>query len=705
MPPLLQKLTYGLRFLQRAFQRRTFLLRLLITTLLVAFLPMSVMCMHLVANESKRAYENSLAQLKSAAASVMVQFENMISSLNSINMRLMTSSELYENVIGQSVQSETEALKLISSFHITLPFVRSYALYLPDRGIAYSNEGKLQKNGFARFVLGISESELDALIAQQSVQAGFVPWRGQNRNMLYIAPMRLGSADRAPRYGIYIISSSLFQNYMRSTLADIYQISRILDSNGRIVYQDDALPQAGSTESSYLSTTATGYQGYTIEIYAARDVIQQSLDSIAQNAHLLAAMNVILCVVLIVLVIFYNYQPLARLLKKIGAESLPSNASELDAVLHSYTTLAREKGNLNVELYEKNLILTDKLLENLLRGQDLTRSDMRLLRLHMPYYRIVCAPLHKVHNICDIIARNSVGAPVYAIEMYMDGLLAFVCGLPDDTAESLEKLLHALRALLGSESIPLGCSSSCSAAERLFSAYQEARIALRESEAPHPPAEQKEVIPVLDDSLETQEKLVHAMKCGDSFMILFAENSIDAILRQNSAAARRYGFYRLAEMYRQAGQTVDMPFDPAHLARILASDSEAAVRENLLALFASARNERVQLLEQQNSAIYYDLTQYIGQKFTDSLFGLNDLADHFGVSVYTASRMVKTLTGINFKKYLNDLRIERAKDLLLSTDMNVAEVGQRSGFSSTSYFIKVFKESEGTTPSRFREPQ
>src|SRR5699024_3327894 len=140
-------------------------------------------------------------------------------------------------------------------------------------------------------------------------------------------------------------------------------------------------------------------------------------------------------------------QPLARLLKKIGAESLPSNASELDAVLHSYTTLAREKGNLNVELYEKNLILTDKLLENLLRGQDLTRSDMRLLRLHMPYYRIVCAPLHKVHNICDINACNSVGAPVYAIEMYMDGLLAFVCGLPDDTAESLEKLLHALRAL------------------------------------------------------------------------------------------------------------------------------------------------------------------------------------------------------------------------------------------------------------------
>lgn len=116
---------------------------------------------------------NSVAQLESTAATAMVQFENMISSLNSINMRLMTASELYENVIGQSVQTETDALKLIDSFHIMLPFVRGYALYLPERGIAYSNDGKLQKNGLARFVAGITEAELDAIIAQSDAAGSF----------------------------------------------------------------------------------------------------------------------------------------------------------------------------------------------------------------------------------------------------------------------------------------------------------------------------------------------------------------------------------------------------------------------------------------------------------------------------------------------------------------------------------------------------
>lgn len=147
---MFRKFSHGFRILQNALQRRTFLLRLFATTMLVAFLPTSIACMNLVTSESQRAYENSVAQLESTAATAMVQFENMISSLNSINMRLMTASELYENVIGQSVQTETDALKLIGSFHIMLPFVRGYALYLPEQGIAYSNDGKLQKNGLTR---------------------------------------------------------------------------------------------------------------------------------------------------------------------------------------------------------------------------------------------------------------------------------------------------------------------------------------------------------------------------------------------------------------------------------------------------------------------------------------------------------------------------------------------------------------------------
>ena len=94
--------------------------------------------------------------------------------------------------------------------------------------------------------------------------------------------------------------------------------------------------------------------------------------------------------------------------------------------------------------------------------------------------------------------------------------------------------------------------------------------------------------------------------------------------------------------------------------------------------------------------------QYIGDNFANPLFSLSDVADHLGVSIYTASRVLKTLTGINFRKYLNDIRVEYAKDLLLTTDLPVVKVSEQAGFTSPSYFIKIFKEAENTTPSNYR---
>ena len=100
---------------------------------------------------------------------------------------------------------------------------------------------------------------------------------------------------------------------------------------------------------------------------------------------------------------------------------------------------------------------------------------------------------------------------------------------------------------------------------------------------------------------------------------------------------------------------------------------------------------------------YSNLIQYINDHFTDPMFSMNEVAEHLGVSIYTASRMLKTLTGINFRKYLNDMRIEYARDLLLSTDLSVNDIAAQAGFTSPSYFISIFKKDENTTPSNFRK--
>ena len=56
----------------------------------------------------------------------------------------------------------------------------------------------------------------------------------------------------------------------------------------------------------------------------------------------------------------------------------------------------------------------------------------------------------------------------------------------------------------------------------------------------------------------------------------------------------------------------------------------------------------------------------------------------------------------NFRSYLNNIRVEKAKELLISSDLSIADIGNQVGFSDQSYFNKIFKEHEGMTPGQYR---
>ncbi|MCM8542350.1 MAG: AraC family transcriptional regulator [Lentisphaeraceae bacterium] len=63
----------------------------------------------------------------------------------------------------------------------------------------------------------------------------------------------------------------------------------------------------------------------------------------------------------------------------------------------------------------------------------------------------------------------------------------------------------------------------------------------------------------------------------------------------------------------------------------------------------------------------------------------------------------KRETGKTFNDFLRDTRLEKAKELLKSSDLPVQEISYRCGFSSHAYFTQVFKLKEKTTPGSFRQ--
>lgn len=81
---------------------------------------------------------------------------------------------------------------------------------------------------------------------------------------------------------------------------------------------------------------------------------------------------------------------------------------------------------------------------------------------------------------------------------------------------------------------------------------------------------------------------------------------------------------------------------------------------------------------------------------------LSVLAEEFHFSTQYISQLFKNEIGVNFLAYLTNIRMEKAKKLLLSTSLSIADVSEQSGYSDYRVFTKVFKKSEGITPSQYR---
>jgi AraC-like DNA-binding protein len=58
--------------------------------------------------------------------------------------------------------------------------------------------------------------------------------------------------------------------------------------------------------------------------------------------------------------------------------------------------------------------------------------------------------------------------------------------------------------------------------------------------------------------------------------------------------------------------------------------------------------------------------------------------------------------GVTFARRLRELRLERAKQLLSRSDLNLTRIAELSGLSSAHYLCRVFKRATGETPQRFR---
>jgi len=105
------------------------------------------------------------------------------------------------------------------------------------------------------------------------------------------------------------------------------------------------------------------------------------------------------------------------------------------------------------------------------------------------------------------------------------------------------------------------------------------------------------------------------------------------------------------------------------------------------------------------NAIGWKALEYIRKHCSDCDLSLDRISEEFQITSTYLCYVIKEQTGVSYKKYLTELRMEEAKRLLKETPLRIIDISQATGYNDVSYFIKVFQKHTGLTPAKYRDMQ
>ena len=136
------------------------------------------------------------------------------------------------------------------------------------------------------------------------------------------------------------------------------------------------------------------------------------------------------------------------------------------------------------------------------------------------------------------------------------------------------------------------------------------------------------------------------------------------------------------------------------LERISAAQSQDELAQALDAMLKALRTSGANT--EDTASLTVNRAKTLIHEFYQTGITLEEIADRLNITPEYLGTLFREKAGVHFTAYIKNHRTNKAKALLLGTQMKLAEIAQSVGYSDPKYFSKVFKESSGFLPSQYR---
>lgn len=137
-----------------------------------------------------------------------------------------------------------------------------------------------------------------------------------------------------------------------------------------------------------------------------------------------------------------------------------------------------------------------------------------------------------------------------------------------------------------------------------------------------------------------------------------------------------------------------------NIERLYQCTNFSAIEVLLMEILQAVENN---LLPKQDSPkrVIAIVEQYVYEHYMDVL-SLDILAEKVYLTPHYLSNIFSQEKGIGLNKYIKNVRMEKAQELLLDTNMKISDICEKVGYSNVSYFCKTFRTEYGMTPEKYR---
>lgn len=163
-------------------------------------------------------------------------------------------------------------------------------------------------------------------------------------------------------------------------------------------------------------------------------------------------------------------------------------------------------------------------------------------------------------------------------------------------------------------------------------------------------------------------------------------------------------YFTVVSFLREIGSpdlSVEEPFKDLKGIKEMFYDDQKA-KEYIIRIFSVAIERRDALRNKRYHRIIDLAKEYINEHFSDEDISLNETAAYVNLSPSHFSSVFSKETGKSFIRYLTDLRMSKAREMLKCTDMRCSDISMAVGYKDAHYFSYLFKKLHNCSPMQYR---